>query len=87
MSTLAESLKKQNEFLQDEIERFANAVDSLASQFVDAQNQLKALQVVQPEIMPVDTGVAMESEAVDAQKSGAQNDTMTTESVLAPSAK
>ncbi|MGV1833929.1 hypothetical protein ACQZ6C_04145 [Rhizobium rhizogenes] len=87
MSTLAESLKKQNEFLQGEIERFANAVDSLAAQLVDAQNQFKALRDVQSEMMPADSDIVTEGEAVGAQKSGAQNVNMTAESVLAPSAK
>ncbi|MBN8949127.1 MULTISPECIES: hypothetical protein [unclassified Rhizobium] len=42
MSTYLNSLKKQNEFLQGEVERFANAVDRLADQLSEAQSQLQA---------------------------------------------
>lgn len=63
MSTLTESLKKQNEFLQTEVERFANAIDSLAAQLVDAQNQLKVLQTARAEMVPADSSVAIEIDA------------------------
>ncbi|CAN7432613.1 hypothetical protein LJR251_002759 [Rhizobium rhizogenes] len=79
MSTLSESLKKQNELLQGEVERFANAIDSLAAQLVDAQNQLKALQAMRAEMMPADTGVVIEA---DARKIGAHNVAKTTEKRL-----
>ncbi|QND47651.1 hypothetical protein HB780_18390 [Rhizobium lusitanum] len=68
MSTLAESLKKQNEFLQGEVERFANAVDALAAQLVDAQKQIKALEAVRPEMVPVDNGMLIDGDALAAQK-------------------
>lgn len=63
MCTLAESLKKQNEFLQGEVERFANAVDALAAQLVDTQNQLKTLQAGQP--APTESSILVDSEVVD----------------------
>jgi hypothetical protein len=79
MSTLSESLKKQNEFLQAETERFANAIDSLAAQLVDAQNQLKALQATRAEMMPADSGVAIEADAVDTRTIGGHNVAKTTQ--------
>ncbi|CAN7338127.1 hypothetical protein LJR251_001876 [Rhizobium rhizogenes] len=82
MSTLAESLKKQNGLLQGEVERFANAVDSLAAQLVDAQNQLKALQAVQPEIAPTENSVLIDGEVVDAEKIDAQQLIATSEKRL-----
>jgi cell division septum initiation protein DivIVA len=72
MSTLAESLKKQNELLQGEVERFANAVDGLAAQLVEAQNQIKALQAARPEMVPAENDILIDGGAVDAQKVDAQ---------------
>ncbi|AVA22175.1 MULTISPECIES: hypothetical protein [unclassified Rhizobium] len=46
MSTFVNSLKKQNEFLQGEVERFASAVDDLAGQLAQARAQLEAKQRV-----------------------------------------
>jgi len=40
MSVIIDSLKKQNAFLQGEVERFAKAVDDLANQLADAQSRL-----------------------------------------------
>jgi cell division septum initiation protein DivIVA len=68
MSTLAESLKKQNEFLQGEVERFANAVDALAAQLVDAQKQIKALEAARSEMVPVDNGMLIDGDARAAQE-------------------
>lgn len=64
MSTLAQSLKKQNEFLQAEIERYANAVDNLAAQLVEAQNQIKTYQGIQPEMIPAEHDETAEDEAI-----------------------
>lgn len=41
MSVIIDSLKKQNTFLQGEVERFANAVDNLAQQLSEALDRLK----------------------------------------------
>lgn len=41
MSTLADSLKKQNAMLQGEVERFAAAVDSLSAQLSEAYSVLR----------------------------------------------
>ncbi|MDL2397474.1 hypothetical protein [Rhizobium mayense] len=51
MSALSNSLKKQNEFLQGEIERVANVVDDLAEQLAQARVQPEAKQeaLVAPE--------------------------------------
>lgn len=66
MSSLTESLKKQNEFLQSEVERFAKAVDSLAAQLVEARNQIKALEEPQSEVVPVDNRMLIEGDALAA---------------------
>jgi chaperonin cofactor prefoldin len=42
MTVLVDSLKKQNEFLQAEVERFANAVDDLAQRLAQVSAQLEA---------------------------------------------
>ncbi|MBB3607356.1 hypothetical protein [Rhizobium sp. BK602] len=60
MSSLTASLKKQNEFLQGEVERFANAVDSLAAQLAEAQNRIKALEVPGSEVVPAEPDVTAE---------------------------
>jgi chaperonin cofactor prefoldin len=44
MTVLVDSLKKQNEFLKAEIERFAQAIDNLAAQLVQTRAELKAKQ-------------------------------------------
>ncbi len=44
MSTYANSLKKQIELLQAELEIYANAVDNLAGQLADARQQLAMQQ-------------------------------------------
>ena len=44
MSVLIDSLKAQNAFLQSEVERFAKAVDSLASQLAQAQERLAGFE-------------------------------------------
>ncbi|MCI9864871.1 hypothetical protein RHIZ_02810 [Rhizobium skierniewicense] len=41
MSVLVDSLKKQNAFLQDEVERFGRSVDSLSARLADALNRLR----------------------------------------------
>jgi len=63
MSSLAASLKKQNEFLQGEVERFANAVDNLAEQLVEAQNRIKTCQGIQPEMIPAEHDETAEDQA------------------------
>ncbi|EGL63588.1 hypothetical protein AGRO_3657 [Agrobacterium sp. ATCC 31749] len=57
MTSYVDSLKRQNAFLQSEIERHANAVDALASeldlrtrQCDDLQKQLEELQNDQAEL-------------------------------------
>lgn len=50
MSVLVDSLKKQNEFLQAEVERFAQAIDDLAAQLAQTRAELKAKQ--EAEIAP-----------------------------------
>ncbi len=42
MSSHVNSLKKQIEQLQDEVERYANAVDRLAAELVEKEAQLSA---------------------------------------------
>ncbi|MDE1991666.1 MAG: hypothetical protein KGI75_04150 [Rhizobiaceae bacterium] len=54
MSVIIDSLKKQNTFLQGEIERFATAVDELAARLASTQAQLAAHQP-QPEFVPAST--------------------------------
>lgn len=41
MSTIVDSLKKQNAMLQGEVERFAGAVDSLSAKLSDAYGLLR----------------------------------------------
>lgn len=41
MSVLVDSLKKQNAFLQDEVERFGRSVDSLSARLADALTRLR----------------------------------------------
>lgn len=44
MSVYADSLKKQNAFLQTEIERYANAVDNLSVQLAQERERSAALE-------------------------------------------
>ncbi|MEZ2224384.1 hypothetical protein [Rhizobium sp. RCC_161_2] len=44
MSTHVNSLRKQNELLQAEVEVYADAVDRLAEQLAQAQRELNALR-------------------------------------------
>ncbi|MFK0163480.1 hypothetical protein [Rhizobium sp. NPDC090279] len=58
MSTHANSLKKQIELLQGEIEIYSNAVDRLAAQLAEKEAQLRAVApsaaVDAPVVVPAD---------------------------------
>jgi hypothetical protein len=50
VSVIIDSLKKQNAFLQGEVERFANAVDNLSMRLDAALKQLQAYEAPEADI-------------------------------------
>ncbi|MBB6484879.1 hypothetical protein [Rhizobium lusitanum] len=65
MSTFVKSLKKQIEMLQAEVELYANAIDSLASELASARTQLAAHEAPDRQSVPEMTAGKVEIEPVD----------------------